>query len=76
MIFDSPYIKHPELTGNTKDDAVDLLHENGKEKTAIHCVKVAETCAELAGMLSLTERSRINPVFYTIYRQLLTRSIC
>lgn len=53
MIFDLPYIKLPKLTGNMKDDVVNLLNENKKEQTAIHCVKVAETCVDLAQLFKL-----------------------
>lgn len=53
MIFDLPYIKCPKRTENIKDDVVNLLNENKKEKTATHCVKVAETCADLAELFKL-----------------------
>ena len=53
MIFDLPYIKCLKLTGNIKDDVVNLLNENKKEETAIHCVKVAEICAALAEIFKL-----------------------
>jgi predicted HD superfamily hydrolase involved in NAD metabolism len=53
MILDLPYIHRPILTGSMKDDVVNLLTENGKEETAVHCVKVAETCAALAERFQL-----------------------
>lgn len=53
MIFDLPYIKCPKFTGKIKDDVVNLLSENKKEETALHCIKVAETCVDLAGIFKL-----------------------
>jgi predicted HD superfamily hydrolase involved in NAD metabolism len=47
-MFDFPYIIYPELTGDLKNDAVCLLTTNGREAVAMHCVKVAEMCADLA----------------------------
>ncbi len=53
MIFDLPYIKYPKFTGNIKDDVVNLLSANKKEETALHCIKVAETCVDMAELFKL-----------------------
>ena len=53
VISDLLYIQCPILTGSIKNDVVNLLNENNKEKTAIHCVQVAETCADLAVQFGL-----------------------
>ena len=48
MVHDLPYLKYPKLTGSIKNDVMNLLMQNGKRETAIHCAKVAKTCHDLA----------------------------
>ena len=47
MILDFSYIKQPFMTGDLKTDVMNLLNVNDKNKTAAHCIDVAEIFLKL-----------------------------
>lgn len=55
MILGLSYVKSIVLSGNLKEDVVKFLCDNRKERTAEHCIKVADTCTTLARRFNLDE---------------------
>ncbi|MCL2487359.1 MAG: bis(5'-nucleosyl)-tetraphosphatase (symmetrical) YqeK [Oscillospiraceae bacterium] len=56
-IFDLPYIKQINMTGNTEKDAIGLLMANNCSKIAGHSLDVAKTGAKLARRFGLDEKT-------------------